>query len=302
MTFVVPLVSAAGALGKSGCGAKAFELSKLLQSGYVVPDGFVLTDKTYRRIVDWNKLRGVAAESLPKSLTEADIPPDVLNELTDSFDALIRTYGSVSIRSSSTMEDLEDASFAGQYETVLNVKSREGLFAALGRCWASLTDSRVSAYADEKGIALTDCRMPLLIQGMVRAEQAGVAFSIHPVTFEETIVVNISYGLGEAIVSGLVTPDTFLYSKTSGELHKELGFKELKTVFGDEGVVEHETTPLEQSQFCISDDQVYDLCKIVTQLEDWFGTPVDVEFAYQAKELFILQVRAITTTRRGLSV
>lgn len=295
--YVVPLSSAVAVLGRGGCGSKAYELSAILHKGYTVPDGVVLTDAAYRRVL--HHVSG-AAEYLDDSLRVAPFPEDVLSEVVPAFEALVEVYESVSVRSSASAEDLADASFAGQYETVLNVKTVDELLDAIKRCWLSLSDPRVHSYAAKKKMTLEDGRIALLIQGMVRSEQAGVAFSIHPVTMTDTMVINASYGLGEAVVSGLVTPDTFEYDKKTGELHRDLGSKEVKIVLGERGVEERETSLAEQSQFCLSDEETCTLAKIVQRLESEYGNAVDVEFAFQKGQLFILQVRPITSLKGGL--
>lgn len=298
LLYVVPLSSAASVLGRQACGSKAFELSTLLQKGYAVPDGAVLTDASYRRVL--NHVAD-ASERLEDRLRVSPLPDDVLREVVPAFQALVRVYGSVSVRSSATAEDLADASFAGQYETVLNVKTLDELIDAIKRCWASLADPRVRVYSSKKNIAVADCRIAVLMQGMITAEKSGVAFSIHPVSMANTIVINASYGLGEAVVSGLVTPDTFEYDKCTGVLQKDLGAKQVKIVSGEYGVQEMETSCTEQSQFCLSDEESRTLAKVVQRLEIEYQHAVDVEFAYRESQLFILQVRPITTPTGGLS-
>lgn len=294
--YVIPLLSAATTLGRHGCGSKAYELSRLMEKGYPVPDGIVLPYVAYQRVLENSP---VDIGNLQQRLYAAKLPFDLLQVLQPAFTTLVHTYGSVSVRSSATAEDLEDASFAGQYETVLNVKTMDELINALKRCWTSLVDARVVSYARKKNVWIEDCQMAVLVQGMVNAEQSGVGFSIHPVKLDDTIVINASYGLGEAIVSGVVTPDTFEYNKLTGELQKELGLKEVKIVFADSGVQELETSFVEQTRFCLSDHDIYTLVQTIQKLEQNYQSAVDVEFAYQNGQLFLLQVRPITT-QKGL--
>ncbi|MDP9729443.1 PEP/pyruvate-binding domain-containing protein [Alicyclobacillus tolerans] len=287
MEWVVSLTEAADQLGKEGCGSKAFELSRLMQRGYCVPDGFVVAGKVHESIT--------SAEAESKAA-------DMQVAMLQAFNRLMERYGAVSVRSSCTVEDLSHASFAGQYETVLNIRNQEAFFQALRHCWNSISYARVNAYAKANHISLHGSQMPLIIQGMVNADTSGVAFSIHPVTHENSVIVNVSYGLGEAIVSGLVTPDTFLYEKTTGKLHAEIGSKELKCVLQDQGVCEIDTTWLEQQRLCITEEKVLEVCKLTENLEKEYQTPVDVEFSFQEGQLYLLQVRPITTTKEKTAV
>ncbi|MCL6452206.1 MAG: PEP/pyruvate-binding domain-containing protein [Alicyclobacillus sp.] len=294
MSFVIPLEHAAVLLGKHGCGAKAFELSRLMGRGYAVPDGVVVTDEAYRRVMAYRDANGIDPHR--NDGESWGMPDEVRVAIVGSFEKLVTRYGAVSVRSSCTAEDLAEASFAGQYETVLNVRDRDQLFRALTRCWRAQRDPRVQAYAQERRVSLCESRMPLLIQGMVHAEKSGVSFSIHPVTNEDTVVINVSYGLGEAIVSGLVTPDTFLFDKSSGASRAELGLKEVRSVLTEDGVREVETSVAEQNRLCVSPAEAAEIFRLTQCLEREYGVPVDVEFSIANGQLFILQVRPISTT------
>ncbi|MCI0184702.1 Prodigiosin synthesizing transferase PigC [Acidibacillus sp. S0AB] len=290
--YIVPLQSAASLLGKSRCGSKAYELSRLLEKGYPVPDGVVVTQNAYRPSC-------MGADATARSVNERWnwVTPEVLEQIIPAFGKLIEVYGAVSVRSSCSAEDLTEASFAGQYETVLNVQTKDELLHALQVCWGSVSDGRVRAYAREKQVDLCDCAMSVVIQGMVQADQAGVAFSRHPVTTADTVFVNASYGLGEAVVSGIVTPDAFEYVKATGELVKELGDKEVQVVRAASGVQEQAVPLVHQMMYCLTDAEVLELCELVVHLEGEYDAAIDVEFAFAQGRLYLLQVRPITTTQ-----
>jgi pyruvate,water dikinase len=193
---------------------------------------------------------------------------------------------------------LEEASFAGQYETILNVTSLPHLLDSLKRCWASLFSDRVKEYALRQRIGLEAGELPMgvLVQQMVQADVSGVIFSINPVTrSSDEIVINASYGLGEAIVSGLVTPDMYVVRKSDGQVKKELGLKEMKIVSADLETVEMETTEEEQNRFCLTDEKIAELAEQAKLIEAYFHMPVDIEFAVKDGHVHILQARPITT-------
>ncbi len=161
-------------------------------------------------------------------------------ELLSSFQSLRKTYPSVAVRSSSVAEDLEGASFAGQYETYLNIKTNEEFFQAVKECWSSYFAARVTEYKEEMNE--NEEEMPLMavvVQGLIHSDVSGVIFSENPVSGKTNeMMLTASYGLGEAIVSGLVTPDTFIVDKETLSIEKSLGMKELQIVPYQEGVIE----------------------------------------------------------------
>ncbi|MDF2962079.1 MAG: PEP/pyruvate binding domain protein [Paenibacillus sp.] len=163
----------------------------------------------------------------------ATVPDEVRSEVVAAYEQLqgAEKRVAVAVRSSSSAEDLEEASFAGQYETILNVTDLPHLLESLKRCWASLFSARVRGYARQKNIGVNTNGFPMgvLVQQMVQADVSGVIFSMNPVTKNrDEMIINASYGLGEAIVSGLVTPDAYYVGKTDRRVRKELGLKEMK--------------------------------------------------------------------------
>ncbi|TCP57901.1 pyruvate phosphate dikinase-like enzyme [Tumebacillus sp. BK434] len=273
-------------------GSKARHLGAMLAQGLPVPPGFVVTTDAFQAFLRAN----------PDVQTEADflsapLPAVIAEEIAAQFSALQEQGVTVvAVRSSSALEDLNHASFAGQYETYLNVCSLDSVLLHIKRCWASYFSPAVQHYAKQHQICLDSLAMGVLVQGMVEADVSGVIFSKHPVTCDpDEIVINASYGLGEAVVSGLVTPDSFIVSKRTGEICKELGLKEVKILPAATGTMTVETSAAEQEVFCLGDGHIEDLAALTCRVEALHGRPVDLEFAIQAGTVYLLQVRPITT-------
>ncbi|MGG0935572.1 PEP/pyruvate-binding domain-containing protein [Brevibacillus centrosporus] len=273
-------------------GTKAFHLAQLVQENFRVPQGFIVTSNALARFMIENHLK--------EKIWEATVPSEIELDIAAAYERLkVETNESdlsVAVRSSSAAEDLQGASFAGQYESILNVKDFSHLMDCVRMCWSSLFSDRVKQYAQQKKIAAEKFPMAVLIQRCIEADVSGVVFSMNPVTQnKEEIVINASYGLGEAIVSGMVTPDSFRFSKQLAHIHRDLGGKEMKLVYGQKGVKEVETTSEEQECFCLTDEQLLSLVRETKKMEAFYQHPVDVEFAIKADHIYILQVRPVTT-------
>ena len=279
-------------------GGKAAALGEMVNAGFPVPPGFCLTTMAYRVYVAHNQLaevirNGTGAE-VEAAFLAGEIPEVMHGEITAALGTL--GNGALAVRSSATAEDLPDASFAGQQETFLNVRGRGAMLKALRACWASLWNARVGAYRARAGIAPEAVEMAVLVQAMVGAESAGVAFSANPVTgARDQIVVNAAWGLGEAVVSGRVTPDTITMAKASGAvLHADIARKEVMSVRTKTGVAERPVPESRQTAEVLSAAQLAALATLVTQVEAHENRPMDLEWAFGGDELFLLQARPIT--------
>jgi pyruvate,water dikinase len=245
-------------------GSKAANLGEMMQSGITVPDGFVLTTEAFEHFLDVNNLN---LESSQKEVEAASLPPEIEAELRDAAEFFKGV--SLAVRSSGVAEDLEDASFAGQYETILNVLGLDSLFAAVLRCWASAFSEHVLKYMSEKGESRNGS-MAVIVQRLVNADTAGVAFSANPVNGDrEESVINSVQGLGERLVSGQATPDEWI-------------------VRGHEAIMQnsHENS--------LTASQAVTVADLARRAEAHFGSPQDVEWAFENGELFMLQARPIT--------
>ncbi|QEL18044.1 PEP/pyruvate-binding domain-containing protein [Limnoglobus roseus] len=255
-------------------GGKGASLAEMAKAGLPVPTGFVITTDVYRRL--WNS--GLRSE------------PALANLLIDCFQKL---GGGVAVRSSATDEDGSAASFAGQQETILGVHTGEELLAAVERCWNSLHSDRAKAYRQKQGIADDKVAMAVVVQKLIPAESAGVLFTHDPTTpNSDQMIVEASFGLGEAVVSGKVTPDRFALDRRTGKvIERTLGRKTIRVVDGREEPVPPEL----QKTFCISDAALAQLAELGRAVEAHYGDPRDIEWAVAGGQIFLLQARPITT-------
>ncbi|MFF2878114.1 PEP/pyruvate-binding domain-containing protein [Gottfriedia sp. NPDC057991] len=281
-------------------GSKAMNLSKMAILFDHIPDGFILTGEVFKAFLSINNIETTNNERIQSEILQGEFPDQMKRYILMNFEGLksnTDTYA-VAVRSSSALEDLRGASFAGQYETILNVRSEEELLHSIKRCWASYFSTYVQEYAKKNQISLSDVKMGVLVQGMVDADVAGVIFSMNPVTFnKQEIIINASYGLGESVVDGLVTPDLFVLNKESELIIKELGLKEIQVIPLETGMEKAEVPPSLQEVFCLEDEKIMALMDITKKIENYYQHPVDIEFAIKNDQLYILQVRPITTLK-----
>jgi len=286
---VVSLADAA-ALAHVPLGTKARQLSRLLAAGFPVPAGFVVTPPAFRE---------------PASLAEA---------VAAHYHRLGPDNPPVAVRSSGALEDLAGASFAGQYETVLGVRGLDQVLAAIDRCRASAAAPHIAGYTAHHGRAAPsrlatqepgDIRdhMSVLVQRLVPADAAGVAFGIDPVTGDASCcVINAAWGLGESVVSGTVTPDAHIVEWQSLKTTTHLGDKHEKVVaLATGGVATVATTAAERRAPALCAEQVLQVVDLLARLQEWCGTPLDIEFAFTANQLHLLQARPITALGADLA-
>lgn len=276
-------------------GSKALNLVKLKQANWPVPNGFIILPNTFQQFVAFNKI-SLHDSNIRHKIIEGKLTENIHSEIIDAFNLIKKNFNSVAVRSSSSAEDLDNASFAGQYETYLNVQTTEDLIQKIKLCWASIFSERVQSYLNTMAVDTNNLSMSIVIQGLLIPETSGVIFSQNPITDNlNECIINVSYGLGESIVSGMVTPDTFIVNKSTFEIGKQLGLKEIKMLASEEGISEVETTVTEKNSYCINDNVAQELANYTQKLESSFGYPVDIEFGIQQDEIYILQVRPITT-------
>ncbi len=247
-------------------GAKAANVAALLQAGFLVPTGFVLTTDAFSTFLAENNMAPGRSFD-PDAIVRGALPAEILDALYAGLAAL--GEGSLAVRSSAVAEDLPDASFAGQYETFLNVSGPNELETAVRRCWASAFKEHVAVYRERQGLKVTP--MAVLVQKMVPAEAAGVAFTANPVSGARgELVVNAVRGLGERLVSGQASPDEWIVRDR--DAHCQKAPEEALTV-----------------------EQVLGIAKVARQVESHFGSPQDIEWAIADGQLYLLQTRPITT-------
>jgi rifampicin phosphotransferase len=295
-------------------GGKGASLARLLQAGMPVPGGFHVTTAAYERFVAENDLEsGIRAAlekvyaSKPEALTNAsemigdlflraDLPEEVCGAISEAYADLDQEEPAVAVRSSATMEDLPGASFAGQQATSLNVRGEDELLEAVRRCWTSLWSARAIAYRERQGFEHHRVAIAVVVQRLVAAEVAGVLFTANPVSgARDEVVINAAWGLGEAVVSGLTTPDSFTLDRTTLAVReRKAGLQEVESVLAEHGTTERPLEPERAAQPTLGDAQLARLAQIGIDTEEIFGSPQDIEWAYADGRFWVLQARPIT--------
>ena len=306
-------------------GGKAANLGVLLAAGFPIPDGFCVRTAAYRQAATASGLDpaiealqassarpgavagstasagepGMAglAEQIRTKLEATPMPEGIAEAILAAY-ARLGEDTPVAVRSSSTAEDLAEASFAGQLDTYLNVIGADALLAAVRRCWASLWTERAVAYRADHGIAQHAVGIAVVVQKMVDAAVSGVLFTANPLTGRrQETVVDAAPGLGEALVSGAVNPDQFRVDAATGEiLERKLGDKRIEIRATPGGGTRRLQLQDGQRQACLTDEQVHALARLGTLAEEHFGEPQDLEWAIEADgDVWVVQSRPITT-------
>jgi rifampicin phosphotransferase len=295
-------------------GGKAAHLGELSRiEGIRVPPGFCVTTDAFRRILadapsiddhldrlsrlnsdDREAIRVLSAE-IRRTLEEVAIPDDVTAAITLALAAL-GEQAAYAIRSSATAEDLPTASFAGQQDTYLNVVGPAAILEHISRCWASLFTERAVTYRLRNGFDHTTVQMAVVVQQMVFPHAAGILFTADPVTSNRKVSsVEASFGLGEALVSGLVNADT--YKVRDGEVVAEAVGNKQRAIYAlpAGGTVQQAIDPAQQGQPALTDAQVVELARLGRRIEAHFGRPQDIEWCLAEGDFWIVQSRPITT-------
>ncbi len=294
-------------------GGKAASLGELTDAGLPVPAAFVVTTDTYRDFIEetglGDDLRSAvevdpedsaalaeAHERATELILETPIPEELRSEALAAYDE----FGDdpfVAVRSSASAEDLPDASFAGQQETFLNV-DRDDLLECIKECWASLFTQRAIYYRNQQGFGAEAVDMAVVVQRMVDAEKSGVLFTSHPSTGDPRMILEAAWGLGEAVVSGSVSPDNYVVERASAEVtDTTVAEKKVRCVRDPEtGETVMEDVPEDLRRAQVLDaEEIADLVELGEIVEDHYGQPQDVEWAIADGEVFMLQSRPITT-------
>ena len=264
-------------------GGKGLNLGKLTRAGFQVPQGFCVTTDAYRFSVQ------SLSEQNASGIKELVLSPELAAEIRTAREQL-RT-STVAVRSSATAEDLAEASFAGQQDTFLNVAPDE-LLDALKACWASLWSERAIVYRQTQGITDEGLAMAVVIQEMCNSDVSGVLFTMSPFSADVSIIES-NWGLGESVVSGAITPDSFHVSRETGKvLEKNIAIKrEMVTTTGVSAV-----SSAEQDVSSLTDAQLTELTQLGMQVEGFYGQPMDIEWALVDEQFVLLQARHITTS------
>ncbi|MGQ4557196.1 PEP/pyruvate-binding domain-containing protein [Halobellus sp. GM3] len=305
-------------------GGKCASLGELLNAGVKVPPGFAVTTDFYDVFLDRTgldtdieqRLDGdlsetqavrAASEGVRQRIREENFPAELETALESAWDSLLAETAkdaadlSVAVRSSATAEDLPDASFAGQQDTYLGVRSLSSVKKRVRDCIASLFTARAISYREERGFDHRDVKISVGVQRMVDARTSGVMFTLNPANGDRSKVrIEANWGLGEAVVGGQVTPDSFLVDKPVYKIvDREIPEKQVMTVMTNEGVVETKPDPEKRDVPSLSADEIIALTDRAKTIEDYFGKPQDIEWAIEEddddKRYYILQSRPETT-------
>ncbi|CAN0262821.1 unnamed protein product, partial [Phaeothamnion confervicola] len=300
----------------SQVGGKAASLARLSQAGFRVPPGFTVSTAAQAAFFAVHGLNTTIAAVLARldyddplaledgtaqirALIESHPLPDALAAQIESHYAALGADSYVAVRSSGTAEDLVEASFAGLHDTYLDVRGGAALIDAVRRCWASMWSARATAYRYRGGFDHVTAHIAVVVQQMVAAEVAGVMFTGNPLTARtDEIVINASWGLGEAVVSGILTPDEYVLSMdTLAIKHSSIGDKEVQIVrapAGD-GTVRIEVPHSLREAMSLSVNKTQALAELGREVMHFYGgLPQDIEWALAGGELYLLQSRPIT--------
>ena len=291
-------------------GGKGANLSILTRRGFPVPPGFIVTSAVYRDFIldardlaaavqgfsfhDPEKLR-VECGRLRASLAGIPLPAGVAEEVRGLLQGWDRDQA-FSVRSSSTMEDLASAAFAGQHETYLNCSGPERILEKIRECFLSLWQDRAVAYRQRQGFDHLEAAMAVVVQQMARCTVAGVGFSVNPVSGNlNEMVLNANFGLGESVVSGEGEVDHFILDKGGKVVERRIAAKTRRVVAVAGGTEERRVSGEEASRPSLDDGQLARLAGLLAKVEAGYRFPQDIEWGFAGDQLFLLQSRPITT-------
>ena len=297
-------------------GGKAASLGELIGADLPVPTGFVVTAGTYRKFIEAagideklfaameidtedSSALAAAEETAYELILETPFPESVREEILEAYRSLgeDETEAFVSVRSSATAEDLPDASFAGQQETFLNVREAK-LLDRVKECWASLFSQRAIYYRNRQGFPHDKVDIAVVVQRMVDAEKSGVMFTSHPSTGEPEIIIEAAWGLGEAVVSGTVSPDNYIVDRETATTEEvTVATKNIQMVKDPETgeTIEEDVPEDKRDARVLTDEEIVSLVELGEIVEDHYDSPQDVEWAIYEGDVYMLQSRPITT-------
>lgn len=296
-------------------GGKGANLGELTRAGFPVPPGFCLTTAAFQQFIDtcpdavdlYAALNTVrpddvetarqVGEQVRKTLLTVPVPPAIVQVVQQQWQQ-VGTNHAYAVRSSATAEDLPDASFAGQQDTYLNIIGEEALLDAVRRCWISLFTDRAILYRSKNHFPHEDVKLSVVVQQMVMSEMSGILFTADPLTgHRHTTTIDASYGLGEALVSGIVSPDAYRVDKRNRIIiERQIADKQIAIYPEKEGGTRQETlSDAQRTQTVLTDTQILALADMGIRVEQHYGVPQDIEWAIAADQIYLLQARPITS-------
>ena len=297
-------------------GGKGRSLARMSCADFDVPGGFLVTTDAYKKFIADSDLKSkiielakpelrdgypnfeLSSKEINKIIQNAKIDANITDQIKVAYQQLDQANLSVAVRSSANAEDLPDFSFAGQQETFLNVSGEDEVVSAVKKCWSSLWTAQAISYRHQNGIDQSSVAMGVVVQVMIPSEVSGILFTANPTNGERSeMIVNSSFGLGEAVVGGQVTPDTFIVDRTTLTSKETiLGPKEHQIVYdGDQGIKIEKVSESNQGISSLSDSMLTELCNAALKVEALYeGKPQDIEWAFCNGKLHLLQSRPIT--------
>jgi pyruvate,water dikinase len=298
-------------------GGKGANLGELMKIGVPVPPGFVVLASAFERFLEendinveiemvWKKMKVEDIESVEESseilrdlILKGKMPRDIENEILNAFKKLKAKY--VAVRSSATAEDSKIDSWAGELETYLNT-TKENLIENVKKCWASLFTPRALFYRARRNLMDKKVSVAVVVQKMVQSEVSGVCFTVHPVTKDRNqMVIEACWGLGEILVQGRITPDSYVIDKSKIKnqrskfiLDKNINPQEKMIVRANGGTKEVRVPKEKIGRQKLSDDRIKKLAKICLKIENHYKDPQDIEWAFENNKFYIVQTRPIT--------
>lgn len=311
-------------------GGKGANLGEMYNLSLPIPPGFVVTAQTYQQFTEQtkikdkilDKLKGLniedtdqlqkVAQEIQTIINSAKVPEDIAEEIVNCYELLgsdkkAEDFVSgkdvfVAVRSSATAEDLPSASFAGQQATFLNVKGKDQIVLAVRACWASLFTARAIYYRERNHFPHDKVFIAVVVQRMVNSEKSGIMFTINPATNQEDeIVIEAVYGLGEAIVGGEISPDTYILDKNTKAVKSMLVKKKEWGLFRNElgNNVKLDISKEKQERQVVPDSEIKELARLGKRIEEHYGSPQDIEWAIEKSQVMIVQARAVTTFQKA---
>ncbi len=312
MRFVKNLSELDSSLAKLA-GGKGANLGELLKIGMPVPEGFVVLTSAFETFLQQAGLkekidrisRGLNPEidsvrfvsaKIRDLILKAEVPNEVEMEVVYALDALYSLGArSFAVRSSATVEDSKEASWAGQLESFLHLP-KDKVIEGIKKCWASIFSPRALVYRFHKGRSLDQMAVAVVVQWMINAEKAGVCFTINPVTRDYSqMIIEACWGLGEALVSGKVTPDTYVIEKDGLKIVQGILNPQAYMVVDGAGGTKMAPVPaaLRESPK-LSDRELNTLARLCLKIEKYFGHPCDIEWVSDGKRFYVVQARPVT--------
>lgn len=306
-------------------GGKGANLGEMLNSGFPIPPGFVVSADSYYEFIkqhnidkliyeilgkldveDTNGLNE-ASERISQTILSYEVPDEIKRDIIEAYSKLKQITGAkieyVAVRSSATAEDVPSASFAGQQASFLNVYGEQALIDAVKRCWASLFTPRAIYYRVQQGFDHSKVKIAVVVQHMVQSEKSGVFFTVDPVTQDPSkMVIEAAFGLGETVVSGAITPDTYVIDKNTLDiLNKHIARQEWMLIKSENANVKVGIKPEYQNVQKLEDEKIIELAKIGREVEKHYKWPQDIEWASEGGRIYIVQSRPVTTLKKEVT-